>query len=481
MSTFGGIETALSGLQAQQLLAETATTNVTNANTPGYSRQQVDLAANPSLPPPSLNATGPGQIGTGVQVLAINRLADSLVSSSLRSAVSQQSAANVQQDTTTQIQSVFNELSGNGISSQLSQFWNSWQNVANAPSDLGARTALLGNAQQLATTLQSDSTQLQNLQTGLDQQVVQQVSQIKSLASQVANLNGQIVTIQATGQQPNNLLDQRDQVLSKMAGLAQIGVASQTDGSVRVTLNGIPLVNETNASALTTSAGPNGTHQIVAANGTVLSPTGGTLGGLLSMRDGQIPSTQSTLNTWAQRLISAVNAVHSGQDPSTGTTTNVYDLVTPGTPVQRPFFVGTDASNIAVNSSLVQNPSLIAASQTANGTGDGSNALAIANIQNDPTAGGAPSGSPTIDSQYTAFATSIGTAAANAQSNASNQNLVVSNLQQVQSQLSGVSLDQEAASLVTFQSAYQAAARSLTVFDNMLNTLINNTGLVGGG
>ena len=323
MSTFGGIETALSGLQAQQLLAETATTNVTNANTPGYSRQQVDLAANPSLPPPSLNSTGPGQVGTGVQVVAINRVADSLVTSSLRSAVSQQSAATVQQDTTTQIQSVFNELSGNGISSQLSQFWNSWQNVANAPADLGARTALLGNAQQLATTLQSDSTQLQNVQTGLDQQVVQQVGQINSLSSQVAALNGKIVTIQATGQQPNNLLDQRDQILSKMASIAQIGVASQPDGSVRVTMNGVPLVNETNASALSTSTGTNGMHQIVAANGTTLTPAVGSLGGLLAMRDGQIPDAQSALNSWTQRLIGAVNAVHSGQDPNTNTTTNV--------------------------------------------------------------------------------------------------------------------------------------------------------------
>src|SRR5579875_2682254 len=157
MSTFGGIESALSGLQSQQILLETATNNVANANTPGYSRQEVDLAANPAVPAPGLSAVGPGQIGTGVQVIAINRIAVSLTASSLRSALSQQAAANVAQDATSQIQSIFNELSSNGISSLLSQFWNSWQDVANAPSDIGARTSLIGNAQQLTTTLQQDT------------------------------------------------------------------------------------------------------------------------------------------------------------------------------------------------------------------------------------------------------------------------------------------------------------------------------------
>src|SRR5262249_23261479 len=139
------------------------------------------------------------------------------------------------------------------------------------------------------------------------------------------------------------------------------------------------------------------------------------------------------------------------------------------------FFTGTGAADIAVNSDLVDNPSLIAASQTANGSGDGSNALALAALQLDSTAGGVPSGVPTLDGQLQALTTDAGSSASAAQTLATTQTLVVQNLQQLDAQVSGVSLDEEAANLMMYQQAYQAAARALTALDSMLNTLINNT------
>ena len=480
MSLFGGIETALSGLRAQQVQTETATQNVANADNPNYSRQTVDLAPSPAYPAPGFDAIGPGQIGTGVSVVDVRRITDSFTATQLRSALSQQGADSVEQDTTAQIEGIFNELSSGSISDLLGQFWNAWQEVANAPTDPGVRINLVAKAQSLATALQQSSTQLNDVRQNLDQQIGVQVNTLNTLASQIANLNRQIVAVEATGQNANDLRDQRDSLVNQIAGIAQVSVTEQANGSIRVALGGVGLVDGTTTTTLSLSPSGSGVSDVVAPGGTVIRPTSGSLAGLERMRDQVIPDQLSALDDWAQRLITAVNAVQSGTDPTTGSpVANVYDLSTPGTPVQRPFFVGTSAATIAVNPAIVQNPNLIAASRTANGPGDGANALAIAALQQDPTAGGLPPGGITIDGQYQVFATAIGSAAATAKSNAANQEILVNHLHQRQAQISGVSLDEEAAHLVNYQRAYEAAARALTTFDQMLDKLINDTGIVG--
>ncbi|MBX6771312.1 MAG: flagellar hook-associated protein FlgK [Chloroflexi bacterium] len=476
MSLFGGIQTALSGLRAQQIQVETTTQNIANADNPDYSRQQVDLVANPPYPPPALGSTGPGQIGTGVSVASINRITDSFTTTQLRLALAQQAAGSVAQDTTAQIEAVFDEMSGHGISSLLSQFWNSWQDLSSAPTDPGARTNVVAQAQALAAAFQQSVSQLDQLRQGLDQQVGLQVSQLNTLAGQVAELNRQITMVEVTGEHANDLRDQRDALIRQIYGIAGVSVTDLSNGAVRISIAGVPLVDGTTVTPLSTVPNGSGTTDIVGPNGTVIQPSSGSLAGILQMRDQEIPSRLNALNAVAARLIAAVNAVHSGTGPPA---TNVYDLVTPNTPVSRNFFVGTDASNIAVNPAIVQDPNLIAASRVANGPGDGSNALAIAALQRDPSAGGAPPGSPTIDGQYQELATAIGNAAATAKNDADNQQVLVSHLQQRQAQIAGVSLDEEAAHLISYQRAYEAAARALTTFDAMLDKLINDTGIVG--
>ncbi|MGH2460769.1 MAG: flagellar hook-associated protein FlgK [Chloroflexota bacterium] len=477
MSLFGGIQTALTGLEAQQVMIETTTQNTTNADNPSYSRQVADLVANPAYPAPGFSAVGPGQIGAGVSVSDLRRVTDPFTQTQLQSALAQQGADGVTQDTTSQIEGIFNELGTCSISNLTGQFWNAWQEVSNSPTDTGVRTSLVAAAQSLASAVQQSASQLTSLQKNLDQQVTVQVSTLNTLSAQVAALNKQIVAVQANGQAPNDLLDQRDSLISQMSGLAQVSVSQQPNGAARITLGGEPLVDGTTAEALTTQTGlATGMQNIVAPDGTVITPPGGSLNALETERDQDIPGRLRSLNAWAGRMIAAVNAVHEGAGPPP---TNVYNLANPGTPSSIPFFTGTDATNLAVNSSIVSNPNLIAASKTANGPGDGSNALAVVALQQDPTAGGAPAGSPSMDGQYQSLAVSIGSAASTALNNANDQQVLVSHLQQRQAQISGVSLDEEAANLISYQRAYEASARALTTFDSMLSTLINNTGLVG--
>jgi flagellar hook-associated protein 1 FlgK len=479
MSTFGGIESALSGLRAQQLQLETTTNNVANAGTPGYHRQLANLVESAPLTEIGYGASGTQQVGTGVNVASIQRMVDPYVAQSLQIQLGQQGAATAQQDATSQIQGIFNDLSGNGINSLLDKFWSAWQDVASSPTDLGVRASLVGQAQTLASTIQQSYQQLQTIQASLNQQFGSQVGAINALTSQIAVLNSQIVQALAAGQQPNDLMDQRDQLVDQLSGLVQITVANEPSGAVQIALDGSLLVDGMTNRVLATTTDANGMQQLTAPDGTVLQPGSGTLGGIAAVRDGQMPENLAALNAFANRLITAVNAVQSGVNPTTGAQTNVYDLVNPGTPVQRNFFTGTGAGDIAVNADIVANPALIAASQTANGSGDGSNAAAMAALQQDATAGGAAPGVGTLDAQYQAFSTSIGTSAQTAQTAVDQQQVIVNHLQQLDAQMGGVSLDEEAAHLVTYQQSYQAAARALTTFDEMLNTLINNTGLAG--
>ena len=448
MSSFAGIETALRALRARQLQMETATHNVANAETPGYHRQEVDLVASPPYPAPGFGYAGPGQIGTGVTVSGLRRVADSFLAHRLRLELAQQGASDVRQDTTARIETVFDELSDHGVSTLLGRFWNAWQEVANAPTDPGIRMNLVTQAQTFAESVQRTARQLQDLRRDLDEQVRIQVEQLNQLAGEVAGLNRQIAVSEGTGLRANDLRDRRDALLGELARLARVGIAELPNGNVRVVLAGVPLVEGEQVTPVSTQRNPTGWLDVVGPGGVVLQPSGGSL---------------------------AVNDVHAGTNPPT----NVYDLVTPGTPVQRDFFVGTGAADLAVNPALLSNPSLVAASRTANGPGDGSNALAVAALREDATAGGAPAGAPTIDGEYQALVAAIGHAARSAKDAAESQDVLVEHLTRRDAELAGVSLDEEAARLVAYQRAYQAAARALTAFDEMLERLINGTGRVG--
>lgn len=474
MSLFSGIETAYSAMSAQQLFLETSAHNIANASTPGYHRQDVSTVASTPL------QEGSGiWVGTGVQVLSVGRPVDSFVETSLYQQLGQQGSLDIQQQTTSQIGSIFNDLGTNSTGSLLDQFWSSWSDVANAPTDMGARQSLIGSAQNLASSIQSNYQQLQSMQQNLDTQVSQSVSPLNGLTSQIASLNQQITQAQADGGSANDLLDQRANALTQLSTLAGVTSFNKPNGTVQVVLGSTLLVDGNTSTTLSTQENASGMQDLVAPDGTVIKPTSGTIGGLESLRDGEIPTRMTALNDFAQRLITAVNGVQTGVDPTTGAVTNVYNLVTPGTPAQQNFFAGTGAADIAVDPSIVSDPRLIAASQTANGSGDGSNAQAMAALKTDTSAGGVANGL-TLDGQYQALATAIGMSASNAQAADTNQQSVVASLQQQRDQLSGVSLDQEAANTVLYQQAYNAAARVLATFDQVLDQLINHTGLPGG-
>jgi flagellar hook-associated protein 1 FlgK len=234
-SIFFALNTANTALQSDQIAIDTVDHNVSNANTPGYTEQTANLATTPPFTVPSMiRPQEPGQIGSGVQVQSITRSRDALLDTQYRyenQIAGQWSTLDTQYQ---QIQNILTEPSQTGLNEALSNFWSNWQSLADNPTNTGARATVQQSGVALATTFNSDAQQLSEAQQSADTLASNAVKNINSAATQIANLNGQIAAVLATGQQPNDLMDQRDQLIDQISNLVPIIATTQSNGSVTI-------------------------------------------------------------------------------------------------------------------------------------------------------------------------------------------------------------------------------------------------------
>jgi flagellar hook-associated protein 1 len=282
LSSIFGID--LSALQAFQQAIEVTSNNVANASTPGYDDESIEL--NTALP----QDDGGIAIGAGVDVSGVQRAYSQAAVNQLNTSQSSLSQLTALQNYTSQIDNLFGTTAG-GLTTALQNYYSGWSTVADDPTSSSAREALLGDANALAANLNSTSAQLQEMNTDVNTRITSDVSQINSLSTQIANLNAQITQSSGAGNAPNQLLDQRDQLVSSLSQLAGVTTTSNSDGSINVYVgNGQPLVLDQNTYQL--SAVPNdfNASQLevasTASDGASISSsiTSGDLGGLLSAR-----------------------------------------------------------------------------------------------------------------------------------------------------------------------------------------------------
>ncbi len=431
--TLQGLQTALSGLLAEQDALNVTGNNIANANTEGYSRERAVMEPNPPLDIPAISTlTGQGaQLGTGVDVATITRIRNIYLDAQYRTQNSALNAVMMQAEELTQAQSAFNEPSSSGLASQLSNFWTAWNNLASSPTSEAAKEAVVSAGKQLATTFNELSGQLSTIAAQATEQynaLTGPTGEVAEYASQIAQLNGQIKQAEEAGQKPNEMLDRRDLLLDKLSSLAQVTVTEQPDHTVTVSFGDAakPLVEGTTVDwpqALTEAAG-------------------GQLGALLGLTGpkGALTTIQAGLNSVAETLANTVNA-----------------------PLATPFFSGTTAATLAV----AVKASEVQASGTKN-PGGNEVAQAIAALR-----GGA------AEQDYAALVQQVGADVKTAQGDAANLQTTVTAINNQRQAVSGVSLDEEMTNLISFQRGYQASARTLTAMDEMLETLIEHTGRAG--
>jgi flagellar hook-associated protein 1 FlgK len=431
--TLQGLQTALSGLIAEQTALDTTGNNIANANTEGYSRETATMEPNPSIPIPAISAqTGEGaQLGAGVTTASITRIRNVYLDAQYRVQNSSLGAATADAEVLERAQAAFNEPSTAGIATQLSTFWSAWNSLAESPASTAAKNEVVGAGDQLATSFNELSAQLTTFATQAGEEynsLTGPSGEVEDYANQLAQLNRQIKLAEEANTPPDTMLDRRDQLLDKLSSLANITVTEEADHMDTVTFGEAaePLVQGT------TVNWPQ----------TLTETSGGRLGALIKLTgpNGALTAVQEQLDEVASTLSSTVNGF-----------------------LPKAFFSGASAATLAV---ALSSPEV-----QASGTGNpGGNELAqsIAALR-----GGA------AEQEYAGLVEKIGSDVRTAQDDKTNLQTTLLAVNDQRQSVSGVSLDEEMTNLITYQRGYQASARTLTAMSEMLETLIEHTGVVG--
>ncbi len=442
-------------LNTSQTELNTTAHNIANANTPGYTRQRVDTQAAPPVQTPF------GYLGTGVQVNSIQGVRDAYVNEQVTNLNSNLSQANMDQQTLTSVGSIFNETanSTDGLTAQMTAFFNAMQTLSQSPEDTGLRQNVLQAGVNVATTFNTLSNQLQDAKMQVSQQIGSDVSQINTLAQTIAGINKQILANGGSSRNSSDLQDQMNNAISQLSNLVNVKVVTDPNGTMNVTAGGAVLVAAGNAFQFKVTQTASGITVGRSDSNVQATLSSGELASLINSFDTQIPSYSSQLDNIAATFAKTINTFNS-----TG-----YTLSANGSTATQGgnFFQGTTAGTIQVSQDIMSNLDNIAAS--SNGApGDGQNAAAMGNVLNAPVM----SNGQSIINAYEALVNQVGTDSQTADNNVQTLQVEQNQMQAYQSSISGVSLNQELTNMIQYQHSFEAAAKVITTADTMYQTII---------
>ena len=285
--------------------------NIANAQTPGYSRQTVQLATSGG------QSTGAGFFGKGVDVVTVQRASDAFLTSQSQVASSMAAMDDARSTNLQQLETVF-PPGDNGMGAAVGTFMNSFVDLANSPSDSSARQVILSNAAEVADRFATAGGQLDRLQNGVTSDLRNSVAQVNQMAAQVASLNGDIAALRGSSSAPNDLLDQRDQLVKQMGNLIKVSTITADDGTMGVFIaGGQRLVLGAEAQQLAVTPDPANTARSVISisdSGQLheLSTSllvGGSISGLLNYQNSDLVAARNQLGQMAASLSARVNQV----------------------------------------------------------------------------------------------------------------------------------------------------------------------------
>ncbi|MFQ7822117.1 MAG: flagellar hook-associated protein FlgK [Clostridium sp.] len=414
------LNTAKSGMNVSQVAIQTTSHNISNINTPGYSRQRVNQSASSPYSMPGKNSNfGAGQIGTGAQIDDVTRIRNSFYDYQYRSESHQYGNTSVKYEYFKNIEGIFNEPSDTAISSSLNSFFNSWSELSKDPQSSGVKSVVIENGKYLSNSINSAFKRLESLEEGLDKQSEYIMDEVNSMLSQLDKLEKNIKIIQGSGKSPNDFLDQRDQLLDNLSFKLNIN-----DKDVKATLK---KAYDANGKV---------TLDDLTKSGVKIS---GELEGTLSMKQ-EIKKYKDGLKQLANTITSNVNKA-AGQD----------------------IFKAKDGELISINPEMLQEPEKI------NVTAD--IALKVYELKSEKV--NINGKDMTINTFYNSMIQDLGQSSAAVIRDESNQSKLLENIDSSRSSVSGVSLDEEMISLVQLQHTYSANAKVMSTIDSLLDVVVN--------
>ncbi len=451
MSLNTSLTIAVQSLLANNGALQATNNNIANANTPGYSRQTVVLQT--AAPTES----GGVSLGNGVVLEGFQSVRSELLQMQIRQEAQEQSGANAQLGTLQQIQPAFT-TSAQDIGTQMSALFSSVSTLSTDPANVSLRQAVLTSGQNLALAFNAVSQTLTATQTGLNTQVKQDVGQINQLAQQIAALNPQLAALKANGQDGGSLQDKQDQLVLSLFKLSNVAI-TQTDNGITVTTgNGTPLVVADKSFALQTATGSDGMQHVLDSNGADVTASlqTGDLGGTITTRDQIIPGLLNQLDALANQVGAAFNAAQAmGFDQHGVAGGKLFNLS------------ATATGSAATISMATSDPAAVAASSDGD-AGSNGNLVNFTAVQTSALPGGA-----TPTETYANLVYQVGSLTAHASAEASATTASLLQLNDQNNAVSGVSIDEESTNLIRYQQAYAAAARVVSVINDLFSVTMN--------
>ncbi|MDO3412084.1 flagellar hook-associated protein FlgK [Saccharibacillus sp. CPCC 101409] len=531
-STFHGIETARRSLMTQRAALETTGHNIANANTEGYTRQRVNMQA--SIPMEAYGVSRsltPGQLGTGVEFTSITRIRETYLDTQFRGENSSLGSLTTQADALSKLEGIVNEPSDTGLRTVMDKFWNSLSDLSKDTESVTARKVVRENALALTDALNQTAKQLSDMGTDLTSNIAIKGKEMQSYMDSIADLNNSITRIESLGDNANDLRDQRDLLTDKLSKIVNVTV-TDTDAGYNITMGNQALVTGATATALPVD----GAAAKGSALETILSnATGGEVQGMFLARDKYTADYQAQLDQVANTLangnvdvkipagssfpegtkltkdvvlsdgstLAAGTGFPKGASLQSDTTLTVAGLnglhqlgfTTDGSSQGGVAFFTSSAdgsttvtaSNITLNPVISNDPSKIASSLRLDSSGSavkGNNGLAL--LMSDlktskfvTTDASGTTTTATLSDRYSGMVGQLGIQAQEINRKAANAESLTAQVDTSRQSVSGVSQDEEMTNLVKFQQAYNASARFMTTYDEMLDKLINSTGTVG--
>ena len=542
-STFMGLETSRKGLFTQQSALYTTGHNISNANTIGYSRQRVNMQATAGFPTAGLNSpTFPGHLGTGVEAGSIQRIRDSFIDRQYRQETTKLGYWESRSQSISQMEDILNEPSDYGLAKSLNEFWGSLQDLSTNPESGAARSVVVQRGIAVADSFNYMYNSIKQIQDNAGNEIAVTLKDVNSILRQIASINEQIQAVEPNGYIPNDLYDARDVLLDELSTHFPIEIENvksggnalaSAEGSITVSLklNGstVKLVDGKEFAQLRTDGTsnpdnitPSGTIQgfyivKLKADGSdeylsndwqsntktpinISEFTG--IGKLRSLVDaygygpennkkGLFPEMLDKLDAMAKAFAEEFNKIHKGdEDPNHPDYPQGSDI---NGKRGEEFFVpkegtGITAANISVSAAIISDPGKIVASdskpvqqgtQGPEGTpepGNGKFALKLATMKFKQLSS---LDGVSVQSYFEGIIGQLGVDGEQAERLTNNTAILQQAVSERRAAVSSVSLDEEMTNMITFQQAYNANARMITVIDEMLEKIINGLGRVG--
>ena len=444
MATLGSVmNSALKSLAANQLALSVGSNNIANAETPGFTRQRLVVA------PSGFDGSTPA-IGTGVDVVRVQALRDSLIETRLRQETSAKSGDDGLTRMLSDVEVFFNDTDDTddtGLLQALTDFFNSFHTLSLDPASLNFREEVKVQAQALVNGLHNRNTELVNIKNLANNGIAGEIDKINLLTKQIAAVSMEI-KIQETGANDaaNDLRDRRSELVRQLSEIVAVNELD-SDGNFQLsTKNNFLLVFA-------------GTSRTLTVSDVTSSIGNGSLKAKLDVRDTYVPKYLTALDQLAYELAQQMNTIHgAAYNLDGGTGVNFFATLASA----------TDASRlIDLNSTVANDTRKIAASTLATGN-DNQAALQMANLLHNPVFTGG-----SITDQYRSLVFSVGSDLGNAQVHLREHEALVHQLENRRQSISGVNIDEETVQILQFQRSYEASARLIRTVDELLQVALS--------